>query len=234
MFSNEPYFHYYTAGIKERCPISEVLLPLRISIHNSTVTDMKSIEIENEKVERHLSTSEKRNEKILNTESKGKVTIEEEYGTLKFERRLSHAREIVWKAITDPKEIFRWLPDYKGTFDGYNGGAIDLVNTVSGSHVTGDILVWDLHCVFEYEWHISPNPMFPHGEPESVIRWELKPDGDSDTLLIVTHSRLTKSTALRLAPGWHAYLDRLEAILNNQVPPDWARRFAEVKELYPS
>jgi hypothetical protein len=88
--------------------------------------------------------------------------------------------------------------------------------------------------VFEYEWHISPNPMFPHGEPESVIRWELKQDGDSDTLLIVTHSRLTKSTALRLAPGWHAYLDRLEAILNNQVPPDWARRFAEVKELYPS
>ena len=196
---------------------------------------MKSIEIENEKVQRHLlHTSEKQNEKTLNTESKGIITIEEEYGTLKYERRLSYPREIVWKAITDPKEIFRWLPDYKGTFDGYNGGAIDLVNTVSGSHVTGDILVWDLHRVFEYEWHISPNPMFPHGEPESVIRWELRQDGDSDTLLIVTHRHLTKSTALRLAPGWHAYLDRLEAILNNQVPPDWARRFAEVKELYPS
>ena len=111
---------------------------------------MKSIEIENENVQRHLlHTSEKRNEKILNTESKGIITIEEEYGTLKYERRLSHPREIVWKAITDPKEIFRWLPDYKGTFDGYNGGAIDLVNTVSGSHVTGDILVWDLHRVFD-------------------------------------------------------------------------------------
>ena len=72
--------------------------------------------------------------------------------------------------------------------------------------------------------------MFPRGEPESVIRWELKED--SDTLLTMTHSRLTKSTALSLAPGWHAYLDRLEAILNNQVPPDWARRFAEVKKLY--
>jgi hypothetical protein len=106
---------------------------------------MKSIEIENENVERHLShTSEKRNEKTLNTGSKGTITIEEEYGILKYERRLSHPTEIVWKAITDPKEIFRWLPDYKGTFDGYNGGAIDLVNTVSGSHVTGDILVWDL------------------------------------------------------------------------------------------
>ena len=170
--------------------------------------------------------------KTLNTQSKGIITIEKEYGTLKFERRLSHPREVVWKAITDQKEIFRWLPDYKGTFDGYKGGAIDLVNTVTGSHVTGDILVWDPHHVFEHEWHISPNQMFPHGEPESVVRWELKQDGDSDTLLIVTHSRLTKSTALSLAPGWHSYLDRLEAILNNQVLPDWARRFAEVKELY--
>ncbi|MGC2562928.1 MAG: SRPBCC domain-containing protein, partial [Nitrososphaeraceae archaeon] len=110
---------------------------------------------------RHLSTNEKRNEETLNTESKGKVTIEGEYGILKFERRLSHPREIVWKAITDSKEIFRWLPDYKGVFDGYKGGAIDLVNTVSGSHVTGNILVCDLHHVFEYEWHISPNQMFP-------------------------------------------------------------------------
>ena len=118
----------------------EVLLPLRISICNCTIPRMKSIEIENEKVERHLSTSEKREEKILNTESKGIITIEEEYGTLKYERRLSHPREIVWKAITDPKEISGWMSNYKGVIDGYTGGAIDFVNTVSGSHITGDIL----------------------------------------------------------------------------------------------
>ncbi len=196
---------------------------------------MKSIEIENENVERHLATTEKRNEKRLNVESKGTITVEEEYATLKYERRLSHPREIVWKAITDPKEIFKWLPGYKGVFEGYIGGAIDLVNTVTGSHVTGDILVCDLHRAFDYEWHISPNPMFPHGEPESVIRWELKQGGDSDTgtLLTLTHSRISKMTTLYFAPGWHVYLDRLEAILNNQVPPDFFRRFTEIKELYP-
>ena len=78
-----------------------------------------------------------------NIKSKGIITFEGEYGTLKFERRLSHPKEMVWNAITDRKEIFRWLPDYKGTFDGYNGGAIDLSNIVSGSHVTGNILIWD-------------------------------------------------------------------------------------------
>jgi activator of Hsp90 ATPase-like protein len=76
--------------------------------------------------------------------------------------------------------------------------------------------------------------MFPHGEPESLIRWELRQDGDSDTLLTLTHSRISKPTSLYFAPGWHVYLDRLEAILNNQVLPDFFRRFAEVKGLYPS
>jgi uncharacterized protein YndB with AHSA1/START domain len=183
---------------------------------------MKSIEIENEKP----------NEKTLNTESKGTITIEGDYGTLKFERRPSHPREIVWKAITDQKEIFRWLPDYKGTFDGHKGGAIDIVNTLTGSHVTGEILVSDPHRAFEHEWHISPNPAFPRGEPGSLVRWELKKDDDSDTILTVTHSRLTKPTSLIFAPGWHAYLDRLEAILNNQVPPELMHRLEELKGLY--
>ena len=197
---------------------------------------MKEIETINKNVKQQLSSIEKRSVELPNTTSKGTIVIEEMYGTIKFERRLKHPKEIVWEAITDQKEVFRWLPDYNGTFDGYKGGKIDLLNVVSGSHVTGNVLVYDLYRIFEYEWNIVPNQMFPKGEPESVIRWDLKQNGDSntDTLLIVTHNRLTKSTALTFAPGWHAYLDRLEAILNNHVPPDWARRVGEVKELYSS
>ena len=71
-------------------------------------------------------------------------------------------------------------------------------------------------------------------ERKSTIRWETKRDGDSDTLLTLTHSHLTKSTSSNFAPGWHAYLDRLEASLNNEVPPDWIRRFEELRKLYPS
>jgi hypothetical protein len=76
---------------------------------------------------------------------------------------------------------------------------------------------------------------FYDGEPEAAIRWELKQEDNSNTtLLTLTHRRLTKSTSSRFAPGWHAYLDRLEASLNNEVLPDWMQRFAAVKELYPS
>lgn len=193
---------------------------------------MKEFETTNKNVIQQLSSNEKRSGESPNTTSKGTIVVEEKYGTIKFERRLKHPKEMVWKAITDQKEIFRWLPDYKGTFGGYKGGTIDLLNVVSGSHVTGNILIFDLYRLFEHEWHIAPNQMFPKGEPESIIRWDLKQDGESNTHLTVIHSNLTKSTALTFAPGWHAYLDRLEAILDNQLPPNWVHRFAEVKELY--
>ena len=196
---------------------------------------MKSIETENENVERHLShTSEKRNGKILTRESKWTVTIEGEYAMLRYERRLSYPREVVWKIITDPNELSEWM-NTNAVIDGRNGGTIDFVNTLSGFHTTGRILAWDPQRVFEHEWHIAPNPSLPNGESESVIRWELVQDSDSNnTLLTLTHSRLTKPTSLNFAPGWHAYLDRLEASLNDEVQPDWVQRFGEVKELYHS
>jgi uncharacterized protein YndB with AHSA1/START domain len=211
-----------------------VLVPLRISICNRTISDMKRIEM-NERVEWHLFTNEKQRGKISNPESKGTVNVEGGYATLRYERRLSHPREVVWNAITDPKELARWM-NTNAVINGRNGDTIDFVNTVSGFHTKGRILTWEPLSVFEHEWHIAPNPSLPNGEPESIIRWKLKQDGDSNTktLLTLAHSHLTRPTSLRFAPGWHAYLDRLEAHLNKEVPPDWMQRFAEVKELYAS
>jgi uncharacterized protein YndB with AHSA1/START domain len=199
-----------------------VLLPPRISIGITHVEHMKNIEI-NKKVER------------LFPELKETVAIEGEYTTLRFERQLSYPSEIIWKAITDPKELVGWM-NTNAVIDGRNGGTIDFVNTFSGFHTTGRIFVWNPLRVFEHEWHISPNPSLPNGESESVIRWELKQNSslNTKTLLTLTHSRLTKLTSSWFAPGWHAYLDRLEASLDNEVPPDWMKRFAEVKELYSS
>ena len=186
----------------------------------------------NKNLKQQLSSNEIRREEILKSTSKGTVIIDGNYGTIRFERQINHPKEIIWNAITDQKEIFRWLPDYKGTFEKNKDGTIDLLNVVSGSHVTGKVLCYDLYRVFEHEWHIAPNQMFSKGEPESVIRWEFEVDGKSGTLVVVTHTHLTKSTALTFAPGWHVYLDRLESVLANQEPPNWAHRFAEVKELY--
>jgi uncharacterized protein YndB with AHSA1/START domain len=195
---------------------------------------MKKSETINEHGGPSLSSTGKLKDTVTNFNSRGTIIFDEKYGTIKFERRLAQPKEMIWKSITDINEISKWLPNYKGTFEGYNGGSINLVNTVSGSGVTGNILVCDPESVLEYEWHIAPSPMFPIGEPESLIRWELKSDENSskNVILSMTHRRLTKPTTLLFAPGWHVYLDRLEASLDNKIIPDWLQRLGEVKELY--
>ena len=163
----------------------------------------------------------------------GEVIIEGDYATLKYERRLAHPREDVWKAITDPKELAMWF-DNKAVIDGRNGGTIDFVTGPSGFHTTGRVLVWDPPRVFEHEWHTAPHPQLPDGESEAVIRWELIRDGDSSTILNLTFSRLPKPPALRFASGLHAYLDRLAAQLDHRELPDWQKTHDAAKGLYPS
>jgi uncharacterized protein YndB with AHSA1/START domain len=172
-------------------------------------------------------------EKEMNASQKGEVIIEGDYATLKYERRLAHPREVVWNAITNPKELAEWMYT-KAVIDGRNGGTTDFVTRPGGFHTTGRILVWDPPRVFEHEWHTAPHPQLPDGEPDAVIRWELVRDGDFSTILTLTFSRVTKPTALSFAPGMHAFLDRLAAQLDHRALPDWVKTRDAVKGFYPS
>jgi uncharacterized protein YndB with AHSA1/START domain len=167
-----------------------------------------------------------------NQKSYGTVTVEGNYATLRYKRRLFYPREEVWKAITDPDQISAWFTT-KAIIEGRKGGTIDFISGPSSMHTTGLILTWDPPHIFEHEWHIDPNSDLPAGEPDSVIRWELVQE-DTYTLLNVTFSRLTKNTALGFAPGTHVFLDRLEAYLNHEVLPEWIERYEAVKRFYPT
>lgn len=167
----------------------------------------------------------------MNPESKGTVTIEGKLTTLRYELRLPHPREVIWKAITDPNELVMWF-NTKAVIDGRTGGTIDFINAPSGFHTTGCILNWDQPHIFEHEWHIAPHPDLPHGEPEAIMHSELIHDGDSNTILILTFSHLARFTAQGFAPGMHAFLDRLSAHLNGEKMPDWMQRYVAVKEFY--
>lgn len=189
---------------------------------------------ENDKInEYQLSNREQVNDTTIKTNARGRITYEGEYALLTYQRRLPHPKETIWKEITDPAQLFGWM-NTNAIINGKNGGTVDFVNIVSGFHTSGNILIWEPNKTFEHEWHIAPNPSLPQGESHSIIRWDLEQDGDSDTLLTLTHRYLSKSISLRFAPGWHAYLDRLEADLDNKELPDWMHRFAEVKEFYSS
>lgn len=188
--------------------------------------------VSNKNNEYQLIKEDKAIDTANKTNSRGKIVYNGEDVSITFRRRLPHSRELIWKEITDPKQLFVWM-NTKATIN-RSSGKIDFVNTISGFHTSGDILVWEPNKIFEHKWHIAPNPSLPQGEPNSIIRWELEEDGESNTVLTLTHRQLSKLISLRFAPGWHAYLDRLEADLDNKELPDWMHRFGEVKELYSS
>jgi uncharacterized protein YndB with AHSA1/START domain len=161
----------------------------------------------------------------------GSVEIEGDTATLLFRRQLPHPADVVWQALTDPAQLREWYMT-TAKIDGRPGGSVDMIAGPSRFHWTGRITAWEPMKVYEYEWNIDPTPEIPKGE-RSIVRWELAPSAGG-TLLTLTHRRLSRQTAIGFAPGTHAFLDRLEALLDHARLPEWMTRYGEVKHLYPS
>jgi uncharacterized protein YndB with AHSA1/START domain len=166
---------------------------------------------------------------MIDAHSRGSLTIEGDRATMTFQRRLPYPVEVVWAAITDPAERKAWFGET--TIDPRPGGVITTVAdgppaAVEARRMTGRILVWDPPHVLEHEWRQRVTE-------DSVVRYELVPDGDG-TLLTFTHRGLSVSTAKGFIPGTHAFLDRLDAHLASDPLPEWNRRYAEVAPAYPS
>jgi uncharacterized protein YndB with AHSA1/START domain len=144
--------------------------------------------------------------------------------TIEFNRRFEASPERVWKALTDPEELRSWLSE-DATFEGPSGGAVSL-DFGDGGLITGAVQTWDPPKRLSYTW------VFPDGA-ESQLTFELSPDGDG-TILRLTHERVPAETALGYTPGWHAFLDRFDALVTEGSMPTWDERWEAVLPLYRS
>ena len=145
---------------------------------------------------------------------------------MRFERRLGHPVERVWRALTEPGELAKWLA--LAELDLREGGAVVLTwqNTdEDGNTATarGIVSALDPPRLLELDTDI-------HG----TLRWELEPSGDDGTLLTFTvDARLPQDYELEVLSGWHIHLDHLETVLDGgtidwphwdrEHKPDWGR-----------
>ena len=158
---------------------------------------------------------------------RGAVVVDGDTASVVFERRLPHPIEAVWRALTDPEERARWFG--RTTLDARQGGAIAMIADgppmpEAVRAMSGEVLVWDPPHVFEHAWNQKLIG-------DTVVRYELAPDGDGTRLKLV-HRGFRPKDAGGYAPGEHAYLDRLEAALGGQPVPDWQARYGAVAGLY--
>ena len=131
------------------------------------------------------------------------VKLEEGEGrpVLRFERRLAHPPEKVWRALTESGQISRWFPaDIEGEFE--VGATLRFpFREDEGPTTQGEVLEVEPPRTLAYTWG---------GE---VLRFELRPDGDG-CLLVFTHEFEDRPGAPKFAAGWHVCLDGLEALLD--------------------
>lgn len=159
----------------------------------------------------------------------GTLTIDGDYATITFVRRLPFPIESVWEAITDPEHRAAWLGET--TIDPRMGGSIETVPDEpplppDAKRMTGRILAWEPPYVLEHEWN-------QRVVEDGVVRYELARDGDT-TVLTFTHRGLSERNAKGFIPGTHAFFDRLEAHLAGQEIPGWSARYDEVASAYPA
>jgi len=136
---------------------------------------------------------------------------------IRFERRLAHPVERVWRALTEPGEIAAWLA--LAELDLTEGGRVVLTwqNTDTEGNTAvarGTVTALNPPKVLEFDTDI-------HG----TLRWELEPDGDATVLTFTAEVELPEEHELEVLAGWHIHLDHLEHVLDGGTIdwPNWGR-----------
>jgi len=132
------------------------------------------------------------------------LKTQEGQATLRFERRIPHGQERVWRAITDPDELKEWFPAAV-IYESRVGAAMQFdFGGAAGQDVwPGQVVAWDPPRAFAFRW----------GEDE--LRFELSP-ADGGTLLVFTHSfEHQPGKPARDAAGWEACFEAFDALLED-------------------
>jgi len=125
---------------------------------------------------------------------------------LEFVRKLSHAPEKVWRALTEPEHLVAWFP---AAIEGERVAGAPLRFVFSndeGAAVEGEMITFEPPSLLEYRWG------------DETLRFELRPEGDGCVLTFVNRFD-EKGKAARDGAGWHSCLDLLEYHLSGDEAP---------------
>jgi uncharacterized protein YndB with AHSA1/START domain len=149
--------------------------------------------------------------------TEGTLERRDEHQVIRFERRLAHPVERVWRAITEPDEIAAWLALAELELE--EGGRVVLTwqNTDddgSTAVARGTVSALDPPRLLELDTDI-------HGR----LRWELEPADDGTALTFTAEVELPADFETEVIAGWHIHLDHLEEVLDGGTIdwPNWDR-----------
>jgi uncharacterized protein YndB with AHSA1/START domain len=129
---------------------------------------------------------------------------------LRFERRFAHSQAKVWRAITETDQLRGWFVEILD----YDRSRLDFTDAAKLTYVPkaehqlptghGQVTRIDPPYLLEYTWDAE------------TLRWELETVEDGACRLVFTNIFDDRASAVAVAPGWHAGLDSLTALLDGR------------------
>ena len=151
----------------------------------------------------------------------GTLAFEGSDTVITFTRSYAAAPDKVWDAIATQDGLAGWLAT--GTFESRLGGQVDFVFDPE-NNVVGEVTVWNPFSELTHTWVIN-------GEVPSSLTYLLHAEG-SGTKMTLIHSKLPEPMANGYTPGWHAYLDRLDQLIDGTEPSSWDELFNAIAPQY--
>src|SRR5919109_1665538 len=146
---------------------------------------------------------------------------------VRFERRLAHPPQRVWRAVTETDELAKWFPA-RPEIAGERRVGAGLTFVYPNNEEppeTGEIVEYEEPTLFAFTWRPGAE-----GDPQ-LLRFELEPDGDG-TRLVFTHE-LPRPDSAKVAAGWQLCLDDLELALADTPRAEFPEgRWVELHEEY--
>jgi uncharacterized protein YndB with AHSA1/START domain len=141
---------------------------------------------------------------------------------LRFERRLSHPVDVVWRAMTASEELVHWFPS-RVEVDALRPGAEmtfrfeDMPLKDAPTTISGRVTDFEPPHLFAFFWG------------DDHLRFELEPAGEAACVLCLTVLLDSRDKAARDSAGWHVCLDQLEARLGgrDRAAEDWRELYEE-------
>ena len=120
---------------------------------------------------------------------------------LRLTRRYEATPAEVWRVLTEPASIARWLATPVDV-ELASGGAFELA-LGNGGRIDARVREVVHERVLELDWRHG-------GEERSVVRFELRPE-DGGTVLVLDHGRIEAPLGMTYISRWGRMLDRLDA-----------------------
>ncbi|MFN8549894.1 MAG: SRPBCC family protein [Candidatus Obscuribacterales bacterium] len=152
----------------------------------------------------------------------------EDSTTIRFERVLPAEVEAVWRYLTDPELVCKWLG--KSSMQPRDGGRIEInfdseVQVDGVARIRGLIDRFDAPKSIAYSWIDTQSALPSH------VSFELS-EHELETNLVLVHSGLPEDKLGEFLALWHTRLDALIAHLKGLVPPDFVSNFRKLLPIY--